>query len=92
MDSKNFTPVYNDFYVCTENKNYKAEGIVAIGFKNQGTSIITIQGGLILNPGDGMFTISMDKGFIDTTNYKIQFTPGGVNNLLIVTSNINVDC
>lgn len=86
-----YTQVYQDFFIVAESKQIESD-CVAIGFLNQGTSNIIINKGLILKPNDPLFSISMDRGYIDKTLYNINFFGGGDNNLLVIRTYFNPKC
>jgi archaellum component FlaF (FlaF/FlaG flagellin family) len=66
----------------TENKTVQSE-CIAISFHNQGNAVVTIDSSYTLAPGDYV-SFGTEKGFLDTTVYRIAFGTGTNKNLVVV--------
>lgn len=88
---KKLEKTYTNFLVVTKDKELEP-GVVAIAFKNEGNTSVTINNALTINAGDPLFSVSQNEGDIDFTKYKISFGPGSTPKLVVITVNKEVNC
>lgn len=75
----------NNFKEYRESGNIDSEiNINAVTFINKGTSIATINDTHPITAGGGSLSIGGNIGEIDVTNYKVTFSPGGDNLLIVI--------
>lgn len=74
---------YNTISTVEEPGYLKIDDTAETTFYNMGTSNVSLLGGLVLTPGQGI-GFSGNEGEIDTTKYTYTFTGAGINKLIII--------